>query len=217
MMKRFWGLLIVISELAFAYGGFGTKALFVNFLGLKQRLNEYNYEWGGRDSFHLTQPLWWLEGQGQGGAGPVTFGGGGAVTFRSTKTDSLGAKIAGVAGSFKFGYPVRLTSFLEVQPNVDFGINSLLIFVHSRESGMSNFNRWFLTWGFNVLPAVTATGRFRSGVSSWAGIYVTGGYLIPLGSQNWYGSELPPEFSVRGWAIGAGLIFGRMAPKPFRI
>lgn len=217
MMKRFLVFLIVATEWVSGYGGFGFKAVFVNPEGLRQRLNKFNYEWGGRDSFRLKAPLLWFEGQARGGSGPFTLGGGGAVALRSLKSDSLGAVIAGAIGSFKMGYPVQLSSFFELQPNLDFGINSLLVLVNSLEPGRSNFSRWFLSWGFNALPAVMSIVRIRSGVSSYFGIYLNGGYLLRLGTQNCYGNEPPPEFFPEGWTIDAGVFFGRMAPKPFRM
>ncbi|MGC9110346.1 MAG: hypothetical protein ACP5JB_00565 [candidate division WOR-3 bacterium] len=217
MMRKVTWLLIGLVGVVLGYGGFGFKMLFVNSGSLKQWLNEFNREWGGSDSFLFPGPLWWLEGHGRGQTGPVTLGGGGAITYCSLKSDSLGTKIAGVSGGFKLGYPIALNPRLEVQPNVDLGLNNLLVFVHSLEPGMSNFNRWFLTWGFHALPAVMVAVRFRSGVSSYIGFYVNGGYLLPLGSQNRYGNEPAPAFSARGWSIDAGIVFGRTVPKPFRI
>jgi hypothetical protein len=218
MKKVVWWLMVIMAPVfAYGYGGLGVRALFVKVSGLTQWLNQLNQEFGGSDSFPSATPLWWLEGHGLGENGPVTLGGGGGTCFRSLKSDSLGLKIVGVNGSFKFGYPVFLYSFLEVQPNLDFGLNGLLFFVHSLEPGMSNFNRWFLTWGVDVYPAVKVTVRFRSGSSSWMGVYLNGGYLLPLGSQNRYGSESKPQFSAGGWSIEAGIVFGRMFPRPFRI
>lgn len=217
MMRKLVLTLIFGIALASADIGVGVRASVVSFTDLQHQLNQFNREWGGNRNIQVNPPLWGMELFALGATGPAHFGAGGGLAFRSLSCDSLGAELAGLHAGLKTGYPLSLTSFFTMEPGLGIGINSLFLIMHSLEPGMSNFNRWLFAWDFNIQPGVLARVQFRVGAGTMLGFYVRGGYTLPIGIPQRYGSLSDLNISLRGWAIDSGLIFGRTAPRPLRI
>lgn len=216
-MQKLLLTLMLVAAFAFADIGVGVRASLISFTDLQLQLNQFNREWGGNRNIQVNPPLWGLELFALGATRPARFGANGGLAFRSLACDSLRAELAGLHVGFKPGYPLSLTRFLTLEPGLGIGINSLLLIMHSLEPGMSNFNRWFLAWDFNIQPGILALLRFPLGIGGIQGFYVQGVYTLPLGIPQRYGSLSDLNLSFRGWMFECGLLLGKTAPRPLRI
>jgi len=208
---------LIISGSVSGYGVLGGRCWFTNTGGLNHRLTELNQEWFGKGEFNFNPPFWWLTGRGTGATGPVALGGGGGVSFLSGKADSIGALMGGLWGDFELSYPRWINDFVLIRGGIDFGLNSWLVFAHSLEPGYSNLSRWFLNWEMFVSPTLEAMGRVMFNSGQYVGLAVRCGYWVPVIGPNWYGSDLPPDFRMRGLVLDIGLVLGRSVPRPLRI
>ncbi|MCX7732613.1 MAG: hypothetical protein N2248_05545 [candidate division WOR-3 bacterium] len=216
-MRKLVLTLIFSTALASAEIGIGLRASLISFNDLQRQLNQFNREWGGNRNLQVGPPLWGLELFALGVPGPARFGAGGGLAFRSLSCDSLRAELAGLHAGLETGYPLPLTSFLTVEPGLGIGINSFFLIMHSLEPGMSNFNRWLFAWDFNLRPGILALLCFPFGAGGIQGLYVQGGYTLPLGIPQRYGSLSNLSLSLRGWMFECGLLLGKTTPRPLRI
>jgi hypothetical protein len=217
-------LVLSVFSVGMGFGGFGGKASFVDFEGLNRRLTRLNRGdppdegWGGSDAFRLEPPLFWLSGHGAGFAGDFTIGGGGALTARQDRADSVFAEFGAGTGFFEVGYCYSPIQYFWVRPCAELSGAAWTSYVHSRESfNEPNFSRWFLGWGIGAMPALELMGRLPYGYRKYAGLYLKGGYFLPLMKTQWYGDEPPHDFDLEGWSIEAGIRFGRTPPRSMRI
>jgi len=199
------------------YGGVSVRANFFNPNGLNKRLTELNQIWSGKDSFRLRSPWWGITGRGVKEVNSVAIGGGGGISFGAGAADSINAKIGSMFGSFEIGYPRWFNGLLLVKPGVDVEAGTWFVFAHSIEPGYANFTRWFLNWELFALPNVELMARITFQTGTFIGFTAKGGYQLPFVGPNWYGSDAPPEFSMKGFVLDLGIMFGRTTPRPFRI
>lgn len=210
-----FGVAIVVAG-GFGYGGFGVMATFPEMRGLNRRLTELNHEWGGRDSLRISGPMWWLTGHGAAEIGQVTIGGWGAVSGLSQKADSVGNELLAVIAAYEMGYQYSPVEYCWVRPCVDLRFGAWFDWVHSLEPGQSNFSRWFLVWDMALCPGLEVMGRLRFGEQSFIGLFAKGSYMMPFVLWE-FGDSPVPDFRLQGFALQAGLRFGKMEPRPFRM
>jgi len=217
-------LVLAAATLGMGFGGFGGKGAFVDFEGLNRRLTQLNRGeppdegWGGSEAFELKPPLFWLGGHGAGFVRDFTVGGGGGLTARQARADSVSAEFGAGTGFLEVGYCYSPIQYFWVRPCAELSGAAWILYAHSRESfSEPNFSRWFVGWAVGAMPALELMGRLPYGFRKYAGLYVKGGYFLPFMSPQWYGDESPPDFDLEGWSIEAGVRFGRMPPRSMRI
>jgi hypothetical protein len=208
------------------YGGFGVTATYLKTSGINRTLTELNRdpaEYGGRDSFVLDRPLWWLGGHRAGAIGNITLGGGGAATATTHRVDSMAAELVGIRGNFDAGFAYVPWDFLWVRPHVEVGFGGWFLYAHSVEEGalfVTNPDVWHVLWGWTVgaAPGLEVMGRLRYGQEQYIALYTKANYFIPIGGPEVYSGEAePPAFGLGGLSWEAGLRFGSAARPPFKM
>jgi hypothetical protein len=210
----------VVLGTCLGFGGFGATLSFVDFDGVNRTLTDLSREWThnrSTDSFAYAPPTTWLGGHGGGEIGPVTLGGWGVATFQQPQSDSLGSDFASVTGAFEVGYVCSPDKHVWIRPCLDLAVGAAFFDGHSLEHGQSDFFRYFLGWQAGVAPGLELMGRIRYSTGSYAGLYVKAGYHVPFMRMQWSGDSDPPSFSLQGFQISAGLRFGRLEYRAYRI
>lgn len=217
-------LLALVASACLGFGGFGATASFVDVSGLNERFTELNTRpdslggWGGRDTFRLRSPLWWVGGHGGGLVGDVTVGGGGAVTVCNFSADSLGVEFFGALAGFELGYRYEPIQYVWLRPCLDLGGGAWASYVHSHESfSQPNFSRWYYAWSADIRPAFEVMGKLPYRQGNLVGLYVKAGYRIPVHGPTWLGDDNPPDFGLAGFTLEFGLRFDKRPEGPFRI
>jgi len=211
-------IVAVLVSGCLGYGGFGTTLLFPDTDGLNRRFTELNRQWSGRGSFDAAPPLLAVGGHGAGTVGDFTLGGRGAATVARFQADAVTAEFAGALAFFDAGYAYAPFDYLVLRPSLELGGMVWAHYVHSRESFTDpNFSQWFLATSGGLLPGVEVMGRLPYGRYRYVGLFVKAGYYLSLYGPEWALDAGPPDFGMQGLTIHAGLRFGAMPVRPFRI
>lgn len=196
--------------------GLGVSLSYSALASLQHHLNELNREWGGSSEATVRPPMVGMELFTQTRPAAVSFGAGTVLAYRFLRTDSLGARLVLLVPRFTAGYPVSLAPFT-LEPFLDIGLNSRFLLIHSLEPGMSNFNRWLVGWNFSIRPGILTRVQFRVGERTAAAIYIRGGFALPLGIPQYYGTLGGLNLTLAGLTVDSGLILLRTAPRHHRI